>query len=251
MLQSLSKFNLFRKLFKSKQEKILNKIRHKRDKIDALKKKIRFEQTYDNRRKMQNQIDKLKEEIIKMGKYVLKDGKLVLDKEEQHEGKMPEVPTPPADMQVPKPQEPEVMSQVPRPQEPTPMPQPPLPQEPMYPQPPLPQEPMYPQPSLPQEPIYPQPPLPQEQVYSQAPQISREEMEHYMTQEQLAPHNVTEPQNQQVTIMMIENKEINVLVPSTKIDGFIHEVSSAMIEQKPMQINNRLINGRHIISLVF
>jgi len=82
MLNKKNKTGFFKKLFKTKEQKLLEKIKEKKNVIDSLTDKVRFEQMYEKRRDMETKIDKHKEEIIKMvAKYKMEGGKIVLNEQ--------------------------------------------------------------------------------------------------------------------------------------------------------------------------
>jgi hypothetical protein len=247
-----NKFNPFRDLFKSKEEKILIKIGKARKQIDELKTKVRFEQSYEKRRTMETEMDNLKEEIIKMGKYILKDGKLVKnDNTEQQEGtQMPEnIERTPEPQPQPQPQQyqgeqvpQQFQGQVPQQQFQEQVPQQQF-QEPgilqqQYPGPGIPQQQYQEEPIPPQ---YQREPIPQ-QYPGQFPQFQGQ-----------VPPQYQEQNNSDigVTIKLVEGKSLSVKIPSSNAEDFINEISNAISTKTTMQINNTIINGRYIVYFSF
>jgi len=213
--------------------------------MSLFNKKSKEEKILEDIKKKKEQMDKLKEEIIKMGKLVLKDGKLTkvddVTKESVTTGTT--VPIPEiqgyADTDVDEMVQQERLRRQQGMSIPQPVQQPrPLSQEEYN--------------SMKQ----------QQDLYNYQQQLAQQEAEQreYMRQQQelyqqqqmrQQPQPYQPPQQIPmvgITIEMVTGSIINVRVPGDKIDSFVEGLNMSIDNQSSFPINNKVINGRNIVS---
>jgi len=223
--------------------------------------KSKEEKTLDEIKKKKAQMDKLKEEIVKMGKLVLKDGKLTkvedTPKEEAKIGTpavMPDVPTSDAEIDEMVQQErlrrQGMATLVNTPQPPRSVP--PQMSQDQYNALQRQQELYNYQQQIIQQQAMQNQAVNQAQAEAEQREYMRQQQELYQQQQmRQQPQPYQQPQRLPmiaVSIDMVNGTTITISVPGDKVDSFVEGLNIAIDNQSSFPINNKIINGRNIVS---
>jgi hypothetical protein len=221
--------------------------------MSLFKKKTKEEKVLEEIKKKKEQMDKLKEEINKMGKLVLKDGKLTKIEDAQKEAPKTQVQEAPIDYTNPNMDD--VMSQMRKqaqvpPAQPKQVPPPLSPEEYQRINRVRQQQEMA---AFEQQYMEEQQMLAEQQRQAEIARQRQLQMEEYqMQQARQQPQQYQQPHQQMprvvVTIEMITGSTLTLEVTGDKIESFVEALNLAIDNQSSFPMNNKVINGRNIVS---